>query len=353
MEKHDARIQRLLAALFIWTLLSGCAAGAPQWSIHNPYASIDWENHQRHKANFHTHTTMSDGTETPETVIGLYAQLGYSILALTDHDTIGPGKNRNPPAAHQTTWPWTAFNQNPDDLGMVAVEGNEISRPHHMGSYFNDYGDARVTSEEIALSEIGRCGGLAVLFHPGRYDKPVQWYVDRYRFHPHLIGLEIYNQGDRYPGDRKTWDAILTDIIHERPVWGFSNDDMHQPAEHLGRNFNVLWLPTLSTETVRQAMENGMFFYVYRSDAAPGEPTPEITSIMVDARRGTIGLQTSACRRIEWVSAGKVVHQGASIQLSKIAGIDAYVRAVAYGSDGKSLTGTQPFRIQLQTKSNP
>jgi hypothetical protein len=332
--------------LSAFALLSGCARHAAQWRIDNPYAEVDWENHQRHKANFHAHTTMSDGAERPDRVIDRYAGSGYSILALTDHDTIAPQGDRENPKRHKTTWPWTAYGRNPGVLGMVAIEANEISRVHHIGSYFNDYGDAEVESEQLALDEIGRRGGLAVFFHPGRYMQSVQWYADMYRSHPHLIGIEIFNQGDRYPNDRGTWDAILAEMIDDRPVWGFSNDDMHHPAAHLGRNWNVMLLPALSAERVRKAMEKGMFLYVYQRDGPQGEPPPEIRSIMIDSREGTIRLKAADFSRIEWISGGEIVHQGDTFELSNLKDVPGYVRAVVYGSDAISLVGTQPFGIR-------
>jgi len=41
---------------------------------------------KQYKANLHCHSTMSDGTLTPEQLKGLYKKAGYSILAITDHD---------------------------------------------------------------------------------------------------------------------------------------------------------------------------------------------------------------------------------------------------------------------------
>ena len=37
------------------------------------------------RANFHTHTTESDGSKTPEEAMALYRGMGYDILSLTDH----------------------------------------------------------------------------------------------------------------------------------------------------------------------------------------------------------------------------------------------------------------------------
>lgn len=37
------------------------------------------------KANFHTHTTISDGKLSPEEMVAAYKERGYSVLAITDH----------------------------------------------------------------------------------------------------------------------------------------------------------------------------------------------------------------------------------------------------------------------------
>jgi predicted metal-dependent phosphoesterase TrpH len=41
------------------------------------------------RADLHSHTTMSDGTQTPTEVVELAAQLGLGAVAITDHDTTG------------------------------------------------------------------------------------------------------------------------------------------------------------------------------------------------------------------------------------------------------------------------
>jgi hypothetical protein len=347
MKYSNSRLRHFFTVVIILcaALLPGGAGSDSQWRIQNPYASVDWSSHRQYKANFHTHTTMSDGRGRPEQVIDRYSALGYSILSLTDHDTVGPGGDRKHPGKDKTTWPWDTYGRDPENVGMVAVEGNEISRVHHIGSYFNDYGNADVASEEVAVEEIGRRGGLAVLFHPGRYQKSPGWYVDMFRSYPHLVGIEIYNQGDRYPGDRRTWDKILSAVVAERPVWGFSNDDMHDPDRQLGRNWNLLLLPELSIEWVRRAMEEGIFFYVFAPQGHDGAAPPVIQSVTVDSRKGIISIEASGHERIEWISAGTIVHQGDSVDLSKATGIEGYIRAVIYAADGDSLIGTQPFSL--------
>lgn len=74
----------------------------------------------------HTHSTASDGTETPEKVVRLAAEAGLTAMALTDHDTLaGIGAARSAAA----------------DLGIDLVPGVELSVNHdgvklHMLGYF-------------------------------------------------------------------------------------------------------------------------------------------------------------------------------------------------------------------------
>ena len=41
----------------------------------------------QYKANLHCHSTLSDGKLTPDELKAAYKENGYSVLAITDHDT--------------------------------------------------------------------------------------------------------------------------------------------------------------------------------------------------------------------------------------------------------------------------
>ena len=41
-----------------------------------------------YKGNLHTHTTLSDGTKTPEELVELYKEKGYDFLSITDHSIV-------------------------------------------------------------------------------------------------------------------------------------------------------------------------------------------------------------------------------------------------------------------------
>ena len=112
---------------------------------YNPYESVNWDTVKQYKANFHTHTTESDGRMSPSEVINSYSNAGYRILVITDHDSFGGA---------DTTWPWSkwidekpahinsnsgmetsVFYSNLGPGGMLAVRGNEISSTDHIGSF--------------------------------------------------------------------------------------------------------------------------------------------------------------------------------------------------------------------------
>jgi hypothetical protein len=313
--------------------------------VADPYRGVDWESIQHHKANFHTHTTESDGGLKPEQVIDEYRNRGYTILAITDHN--------------RCTFPWTKWDRDPVALGMLAVAGNELSRHHHAGSLFVPF-ETRSEKLEQSLEEVRQAGGLAMLNHPGRYWKPddqgrvpsevLDRYVGWFRQFDHLIGMEIVNQRDRYPHDRMLWDALLGVLMPDRPVWGFANDDMHSSSA-LGINWNVLLLKSLDEEEVREALQTGRF-YICSVSVSPAESrdvsqTPKLVSVVHDSGAGTITLKGESGgeplpeEQYVWISQGRVVHRGPMIHYRKVQGIFSYLRAELHGKGG--ITFTNPF----------
>ena len=306
-------------------------------ALDNPYDKVKWDSYGMYKANLHTHTRESDGLYSPGRVIDTYKENGYDILALADHNHV--------------TWPWQDYGRNPDELGMLAVQANEISDTHHIGSYFSDYdidgmkyrpilwktGEKADIDEEEVIKNIGDKNGLAVFFHPGRYDYTPDFYRNFYLEHDHLIGMEVINQRDRYPYDREIWDDVLTLLMPERPVWGFSNDDMHTMG-HLGYCYNIFPLPELSEESFRDAMENGQFYFSY------GKEAPEIKSLELDNDEGLIRIEATGWNEIVWYSDSRVIHHGSTLNFREIPNVGSYVRAKIMGNSGN--TYTNPFGVR-------
>ena len=64
------------------------------------------------KADLHTHSNMSDGSESIGQIINMAKEKGLGAIAITDHDTL------------------SHFNQIPTGAGIAVVTGVEISAAH-------------------------------------------------------------------------------------------------------------------------------------------------------------------------------------------------------------------------------
>ncbi len=366
---------RLVAAVLLlgFANLQTGATDLPAWEIQNPYETADWETDTRHKANLHTHTTRSDGRLAPNTAVDRYHDLGYTVLAITDHNAV--------------TYPWTEFSdmapwgryavraqrllnegalqpeeleyedRNPSEMGMISIKGNEISNHNHLVSLFSDYeGEfGRVDShtgagkEEVSLKAVTEDDGLMFWAHPYRLrernkvevltDDLEGWFADFYERFDNLVGQEMNNRRDR-----SFWDGMLSRTMPDRPVWGFATDDMHTRSS-LGRRWVELVLPEFSRDAVRRCLEEGRFFSVITSNGHDGPAPPVIESISVDRRNGTIEIDASRYVTVKWVSGGVVVHDEGSIDLNELSQVGGYIRAAFFGEGGTYIT-TQPFGIR-------
>jgi len=309
----------------------------------SPYDDVDWDAIDHHDANFHAHTTESDGDYDPDEVIDMYREEGYDILAITDHDTETDG----------TTYPWTDYGRDPDELGMVAVEGNEISYTHHIGSHFNDY-PGQTMDEHEAFQQIGERDGLAMFYHPGRYSYTVDWYLEFYREYDHLVGMEVYNREDAHPGDREFYDNVLHELLPERPMWLFGNDDMHSYGD-FAWNRNMLPLEELNKENVRQSVENGSF-YLWKPNEQHGRASFNITEVTNHGYGIEIEVDEEV-DSIDWMTfdpeseESKSIHQGPMITLDHISEDTRFVRAEIEDSEGKIYT--QPFWLEGTLMTSP
>ncbi len=335
----------------------------------NPYRDIDWDSVNHYKSNMHTHTTQSNDPIdkfTTAYVIDRYHAAGYKILALTDHD--------------YNTYPWNLFPQfmggiserNADELGMLAVPGNELSKDNtnswseRTGGQFNHHNDfftGRQGQEFASLQEsyayTYALGGMQIINHPGQYwsidntysetqkDGP-GWHANNFKTFPSLVGLEVYNQGNRRPNDRILWDQILERTMPERPVFGYSGDDTHND-EQLFRNYNFMLMDALTTEELKDAMRKGESYFCYEPKGSGEGKAPRINRIEIDESNKTIRINTDGM--VYWIYGTDKTSSAASSTRSSVVGIGntfnysgfqgTYVRAFITNAYGE--TCTQPF----------
>ena len=336
----------------------------------DPYKNVDWESTGRYKANFHTHTSQSfDTSISTSATVDSYKSAGYKILALTDHDA-------NP-------YPWSLFSlYNPEaedrdaaSLDMLAVPGIELSKDrrnswsektggefnHHNGLFTGRRGmEFMSLRESYAYTEA--LGGMTIINHPGQYwsisksyaegeKNSPSWHAENFRLYSSLIGLEVYNQGNRRPNDRILWDEILSINMPDCPVWAYSCDDSHNASQYF-RNYQYMLMPQLTIEDLQDAMKAGCLICSYEPAGSGAASAPTVRSISADTECHTITINSDDADHIEWISGthlltdsdpssrrSTIVGLGKTFDFSNFAG--SYVRARLVNDNGE--TAVQPF----------
>ena len=338
-------------------------------TVMNPYKEVDWESIEHNKSNMHTHTIQSNDPVdkfTTNYVVDRYQAAGYKVLALTDHD--------------YNSYPWQLFPQfmsgqearDPEAMGMLAVPGNELSKDNtnsweeRTGGQFNHHNDfftGRQGQEFASLQESYAytyvLGGMQIINHPGQYwsldhsysdseKNGPEWHAKNFKDFPSLVGLEVYNQGDRRSNDRILWDQILERTMPERPVFGYSGDDTHND-DQLFRNYNYMLMQELTTDELKDAMRKGESYFCYEPKGSGESKAPRISYIDVDEEEKTITIEANGM--VKWIFGTDKTSDAASSRRSTVVGIGNtfcyqgyqgnYVRALITNEYGE--TCTQPF----------
>jgi 3',5'-nucleoside bisphosphate phosphatase len=116
------------------------------------------------RADLHSHSSVSDGTEPPAAVIGRAARAGLDVLALTDHDTV---------AGHRE-----AIRGLP--TGMTLLPGAELScrlegHSVHLLAYLFDADNDALAGELAEIRESRLFRAKAMVDKLARLDVPVTW----------------------------------------------------------------------------------------------------------------------------------------------------------------------------------
>ncbi len=326
--------------------------------VFNPYAGINWETVGRHKANLHAHTLFhsppNDGFYWPDQVIKAYQDGGYDIIAITEHNMY--------------IWPWSDYENHPEHSGLVTPEGdfdvnadgvhtngmmsfrsNELSSGAHVLGYDMDH-EATFTSDMISkLDAVSGANGIFVFAHPGRYPTQPQEYIEWIKAYSNVSGFEVINHADRHgkpencahglSSDRHLWDKVLESLMPGRPVFGYANDDLHNPSG-LYRSFNYFLLDSFTKDDWRNAMMTGRSFFCYEVGQSGTPLVPIINSISVDAAQKTITIDADDYTSIQWISMGNTVGTNETINYDAD-NIGNYVRALIRNEHGDIYT--QPF----------
>ena len=203
-----------------------------------------------YRANFHTHTTCSDGRLSPQESMAAYRREDYDILAITDHRKV------------------TLQRAVPE--GLLAVPGIELDfMLGHQAVHLLGLGvsadvahrwDPKGTPQQ-AIDAIRACGGLAVLAHPA-------WSMNDTQTMASLEGLsavEVWNSvsAPPYNADRADASALLDSLWCLRPdrlLPVMANDDTHFYGTEFASGWNMVQCDELTVPAVLEALRRGDYY---------------------------------------------------------------------------------------------
>lgn len=350
------KFKKLLSVFTAVSLLAGATIPAVSaaekkidYTVINPYESVDWDTSDTYKACLHCHTVASDGKVDLPEWLGLYYDAGYDILAVTDHGVINNGWNKD----RRTNGIFNGFKKvtkltdeeyerittgaDRNGRGMTDITGGiecnmAVVSKTHVNGYWTTYGQGVWGTEndyETAPREIEKAGGYSVLNHvgdwvnsnnyPDRSHNPfyINYFANIFTKYKTCLGMEIINNTDNCTrADRELWDELLQVVIPKgRNIWAFADDDSEYRDE-VGRSFELFPLAENNEENVKQAMISGSFFAASkfqknpsRTDEIEGDGlVPLVTDIKIDGNKITVECDKArGCDTIEWIADGKVI----------------------------------------------
>ncbi len=353
---------------------SGMASNGPSVVVKNPYQNIDWNAVHQFVANFHFHTVASDGRGEPGAMIHAYAEAGYQILAITDHDnyhTVRDGERVTEPTA-ETTWPWTKYSDAspsrtwqrgnmetaaffPDlgEKGMLAIRGNELSTDPHIVSLFSDCGwlERGGQTDDERFACVSLKNGLAWYAHPTDYapegrwagrvfeadwESAVAYYGSHITRYPACLGIEM-QLGRRRSHEIQLLNMLLEAYYRDHDFFIYGGDDNHSTNVNSTATVTFVLAPALTEEAVRHALQHGHVLVGSRSRSYP-----VIKEIRVDQRQQQIILEIDDYDSVLWLKDGLAYAKGVVLDYSQVE--DAILRfEINYGG---RIMYSQPFHIQ-------
>lgn len=337
-----------------------------EYVIKSTYENVDWGEWKAYKGSLHTHSSVSDGSESFRNMIYAAYEQNYDILAFSEHGITGrawdkdpfirplylyqiaAGYDRKPLSTDEFNAIQSGAAADPKTgaargKGMLCVTGaNELNgvtiSKSHVNGYFLPENVANMewgyeNGYDYALSLVEKNGGISHINHPSDWlgtgndesvvsdPKTVNFFADFLLRYKSCLGIEAVNgftSLTKY--DRILWDNLLMSCLpYGKTVYGFAGSDAHNIGR-LNSCFMYFMMNELSTEALRTAMENGAFFgathtVIANSVIGPesdvyapegvDQPLAVVNSLKVDGHKITADVGNTSY--INWIANGKVI----------------------------------------------
>ncbi len=243
-----------------------------------------------YKSNLHCHTTVSDGKNTPEEIKEIYKNVGYSIVAYTDHDVFIPHNDLTDETflalngfemeiGEPGDAPWHA--RKTCHICFIALDKDTDVQPMWSDAYVwgnaTNYIDKvkfdktlppykRVYSGE-GISDIMKIGADSGFFVT--YNHPT-WSRETYNEYTKYFGMhafEMFNGGVIAEGFDDYNPRVYEDLLvtgHKIFCIGADDNHIHLPDRprysHTGKAFTMIKAEKLDYKSVTDALSRGDFY---------------------------------------------------------------------------------------------
>lgn len=321
-----------------------------------------------YKANLHCHSTVSDGSMTPEELKSRYKARGYQILAYTDHEVLAlhnelcdgeflviPGyeiqiygdmelPKRLRRVCHLNLYPKDVGNNvmpfyNESDV-MKLDNVPDITRAVYVG-------DGKEPKEYSAeglnrLISKARDAGFIVSYNHPMWSRENS---DIYTGLKGLCAMEIYNHGTTFDADAYCPYIYDEMLISGQRIGCIATDDTHDECDMFG-GFTMVYSDSLEHKSVISALENGDYY------ASRG---PIIKNLWYE--NGTFHIECSPSVKIRVSNSGRRVI-AASIKIAQdeklthaefpIQDIDVFVRFTVEDEFGRTANTRAYWRDEFE-----
>lgn len=211
---------------------------------------IDEKGNRWFRGNLHMHTTLSDGSLSPDEVLMQFHMAGYDFVALTDHRIFGEERDFN---------------------GMLVMNGCEFdngSADFRTGVYhiigvgmLDDPSEIRKASNpqpQDIIDAVNGAGGIAILAHPAwSFNRP-----DAVKKLHGITATEIYNTFSGAPWNKHPYSGDFIDMMM---LDGYAMnctaaDDSHWYQGEQCRSYIWVKAEECTTEAIKRAMRAGDFY---------------------------------------------------------------------------------------------
>ena len=241
-----------------------------------------------------------------------YVELGARFIAVTDHDWV--------------TDLQAVQDRHPDVIMLRGFEHSENAHVVFVGESVPALYESPL-SEALAQSD----GLLTMISHPQPWPEHPTWTLSRFRALEHAPdGIEVYNGHYGTPRLRarglvpqytRFWDELLTAGYR---VWGFANDDFHDPVD-LGNAFNVVLVDEPTPQAIVQAAKRGRSY---------GSTGLMLSGIAVQRNTIRVTVKEDCAGRFVGPG-GRVLSQSTGREYIHTVGEEDYVRFEAQGPLGQ------------------